>query len=137
MKWTEIILLTLFCTFSTTAPAVDLCVKINTNNCTTMHSGSNTEITVTCDHDVEYSVLSICADSAGSSNGESDIDIEQSHIKDGGVNCWCKIIFPIYTPWIFYFPSTDKSHYDNATDCEQNCSTLCYNKISNLTSHAQ
>lgn len=76
--------------------------------------GAKTDRARTCG-DTDYNFVGICSTKAGTT-GDSHAMLTY---EAGGTNCWCKMISPAVSDWVFY------ASYANESTCMSNCSGKC------------
>lgn len=109
-----------------TAPAIAVqkCVALDmdTTQCTASFTPSySTEWSVNCTTDgvsVPITGIATCSSTAGSEEGEVVDTVEMPQSSGGNWYCWCKMISPAVSSWVFY---SSMSY----SFCWQKCADYC------------
>ena len=104
------------------ATAVTKCVALNSSTrCTSENPGYNVaDWTSTCTTNgvsTPISGIGICSANAGSATGATATELEISSTADENVNCWCRMISPAVSHWVF--------HRSLGNSCARHCATYC------------
>lgn len=68
-----------------------------------------------------------CSSTDGGSEGATATELDVSYTAGENMNCWCKMISPAVSRWVFFFssgPGEDAS-------CNANCAASCANRVKN------
>ena len=63
--------------------------------------------------------IGICSANAGSAKGATATELEMSSTADDNLNCWCKMVSPAVSRWVFF--SARASVGNCAYACANNC----------------
>lgn len=126
MKLKILIAGAMLCAITTTgAHAVTKCVALNSS--TTCDPGSitqyqnHTDWAATCTTNgvsTPISGIGICSSTKGASQYATATELDRSSTADENLNCWCRMISPAVSRWVFYSSSS-------ADICAKNCALLC------------
>lgn len=94
--------------------------------CTTNTGGGTLDWSVTCTRDsVTTPIVGIagCSSQDGGTQGMGAVSITTESDGDANSFCWCKMVSPAVSSWIFYKDAMTTG------DCAYNCATDCANAI--------
>ena len=102
------------------AYAVTKCVKLTSSTTCTSHSGEvgQSNWSATCGG-IEIQGDAFCGSQRGGSTGTRLKKVTTSLTSDDNVHCWCKMVSPAVSSWVFVVSST------TAGGCAYNCASLC------------
>ncbi len=108
------------------AHAVQKCVALDasTTTCTSTAASGNADWSATCTTNgtsVPIKGIAMCSNQAADATyGTSDAITTVSSTSDTtNVNCWCKMVEPAVSSWVFIYAYTSAGH------CAANCSGNC------------
>ena len=112
------------------ATAVTKCVALNSNTtCTQEYPGDNvSDWTSTCTTNgvsTPIKGIGICSADKGNAVGSTATVLRISATLDENANCWCRMISPAVSRWVF------SNTHSPAEICPQACSDYCTGKIWN------
>ena len=122
----------MLCAITTTgAHAVTKCFALNTGLrtvCTSDYSQYEyrTDWAATCTTNgvsTPISGIGICSSTDGGSLGATATELDISSTVDENLNCWCKMISPAVSRWVFYFS------FGSAGDCAWECARYCASSV--------
>ena len=125
----------MLCAITTTgAHAVTECFALNSSSTTCTSSPSqyqyHTDWAATCTTNgvsTPISGIGICSSTKGASQYATATELDTSDTADNNKHCWCKMISPAVSRWVFN-PSSPSAGY-----CAQFCATLCANFVQGFT----
>ncbi len=128
-----LILTTLGAILTAPAIAVQKCVALNSmaSTCTSTPASGNADWSATCastsDTSVPIKGIAMCSNQkANEAYGTSDAITTVSSTTDTtNVNCWCKMVEPAVSSWVYIFAGTSASY------CASNCSGTCADRARN------
>ena len=100
------------------AYAVTKCVKLTPSTTCTTFSGNGSNWSVTCGG-IEIQGVAFCGSQKGGSKGETSETVTTSSTSDDNKYCWCKMVSPAVSPWVFRYSDTSVGY------CAVNCAGLC------------
>ena len=100
--------------------AVTKCVKLTSSTTCTSYSGviGRSNWSATCGG-IEIQGVAFCGSRNGGSIGTKSETVTTSSTSDNNKYCWCKMVSPAVSSWVFSFSYTD------AGSCANNCATNC------------
>ena len=100
--------------------AVTKCVKLTSSTTCTYSSGAfgQSNWSATCGG-IEIQGVVFCGSQNGGSIGTKSETVTTSSTSDNNKYCWCKMVSPAVSSWVFSFSYTD------AGSCANNCATNC------------
>ena len=105
------------------AYAVTKCVKLTPSTTCTSTSGAlgQSNWSATCGG-IEIQGVGFCGSQKGGSAGAPTETVMISSTADDNIDCWCKMVSPAVSSWVFYnYPSTSAGY------CAFNCAYDCAN----------
>ncbi|MBR2393170.1 MAG: hypothetical protein IKB05_01630 [Alphaproteobacteria bacterium] len=126
----KLLTLTALCALLTApATAVQKCVALDeTSTCSaTFPENLSTDWSAQCSTNetvVNIKGLSLCSNKAGDTNGDTADYITMSGSINENIRCWCRIISPGVTPWV-YLVTLDSSFIS----CMVNCRAWCMQSV--------
>ena len=117
----------MLCAITTTgAHAVTKCAALNSSSttCTSdyVQYQKHTDWAATCTTNgvsTPISGIGICSSTRGRSTGQTATELDISSTSDNNKHCWCKMISPFVSRWVFF------GSYPSAGDCDLNCAVPC------------
>ena len=117
------------------ASAVQKCVALNSlaSTCTSTPANGNADWSATCASTTDTSVpikgIAMCSNQkANAAFGTSDAITTVSSATDTtNVNCWCKMVEPAMSSWVYVHTGTSASY------CASNCSGVCADRARNYS----
>ena len=105
------------------AYAVTKCVKLTSSTTCTSHSGAvgQSNWSATCGG-IEIQGVAFCGSQNGGSIGATTETVTTSFTSDDNKYCWCKMVSPAVSSWVFYDESGT-----SASDCPYFCAMYCAN----------
>ena len=102
------------------AYAVTKCVKLTSSTTCTSYSGATNQSnwSATCGG-IEIQGVALCGYQYGGSNGATTETVTFSSNSDNNKNCWCKMVSPAVSAWVFYDSAP------TAGDCAYTCADGC------------
>ena len=100
------------------AYAVTKCVKLTSSTTCTTFSGNGSNWSATCGG-IEIQGVAFCGSRKGGSMGATTESVTISSTSDNNKYCWCKMVSPAVSPWVFGTPLT------SAGLCADNCADQC------------
>ena len=122
----------MLCAITTTgAHAVTKCFALNTGlrtACTTdpFQYEYRTDWAATCTTNgvsTPISGIGICSSTDGGSPGATATELDISSTVDENLNCWCRMISPAVSRWVFYL------WFGSAGDCAWECARYCASSV--------
>ena len=104
------------------AAAVTKCVALNSSSTTcTSPSGpyGQSNWSATCGG-IEIQGVAFCGSQNGGSIGTKSETVTTSSVSDDNKYCWCKMVSPAVSSWVFYNYSSTSAGY-----CAYNCAYDC------------
>ena len=101
------------------AYAVTKCVKLTPSTTCTTSSGNGSNWSATCGG-IEIQGVAFCGSQDGGSTGTKSETVTTSSNSDDNKNCWCKMVSPAVSSWVFYNYSSTSASY-----CAYNCAYDC------------
>ena len=98
------------------AYAVTKCVKLTSSTTCTSPSGNGSNWSVTCGG-IEIQGVAFCGSQDGGTMGAISENVTTS--TDDNKCCWCKMVSPAVSSWVFSHSST------SAGNCTKNCAYNC------------
>lgn len=121
---------------ATPAAAVQKCVALDasTTTCTSTSTKGNADWSATCttnDTSVPIKGIAMCSNQqADTTDGTSDaITTVSSSTDTTNMYCWCKMVEPAVSPWIYV------SQTVSASECASLCSYVCAGRIRNNSTY--
>ena len=105
------------------AYAVTKCVKLTSSTTCTSHSAGagQSNWSATCGG-IKIQGVAFCGSQKGGSDGATTESVTTSSNPDNNKYCWCKMVSPAVSSWVFYnYPSTSAGY------CAFNCAYDCAN----------
>ena len=106
------------------AYAVTKCVKLTPSTTCTTSSGNGSNWSATCGG-VSVSGVAFCGSQDGGSEGKTSETVTTSTTSDDNKYCWCKMVSPAVSSWVFVTSST------TAGGCVYNCASVCAGRARN------
>ncbi len=105
------------------AYAVTKCVKLTSSTTCTSSSGAlgQSNWSATCGG-IEIQGVAFCGSQDGGSEGKTSETVTTSPASADNKNCWCKMVSPAVSSWVFY-ESSGVSAGSCATTCAYSCAT--------------
>ena len=105
------------------AYAVTKCVKLTSSTKCTSSSGAvgQSNWSATCGG-IEIQGVAFCGSQDGGSEGKTSETVTTSPASEYNKNCWCKMVSPAVSSWVFY-ESSGVSAGSCATTCAYSCAT--------------
>ena len=100
------------------AYAVTKCVKLTPSTLCTTSSSNGSNWYATCGG-IEIQGVAFCGSQEGASEGVTTETVTTSSTSDDNRHCWCKMVSPAVSSWVFSFSYTD------AGSCTSNCAYSC------------
>ena len=102
------------------AYAVTKCVKLTSSTTCTSYSGTagQSNWSATCGG-IEIQGVAFCGSQKGGSAGAKSETVTTSPASDDNVHCWCKMVSPAVSSWVFAASSS------YAGSCATNCAFSC------------
>ena len=100
------------------AYAVTKCVKLTSSTTCTTPSGSGSNWSATCGG-IEIQGVAFCGSQKGGSSGETSETVTTSSTGDDNKHCWCKVVSPAVSSWVYYASPPD------AGTCANTCADSC------------
>ena len=100
------------------AYAVTKCVKLTPSTTCTTSSGNGSNWSATCGG-IEIQGVAFCGSRKGGSMGTKSETVTTSSTSDNNKYCWCKMVSPAVSSWVFSFSYTDAGSC--ATTCAYGC----------------
>ena len=100
------------------AYAVTKCVKLTSSTTCTSPSGNGSNWSVTCGG-IEIQGVAFCGSQSGVSIGTKSENVTTSSNSDDNKHCWCKMVSPAVSSWVFYVSIT------SAGGCVDGCAYAC------------
>ena len=102
------------------AYAVTKCVKLTPSTTCTSYSGAvgQSNWSMTCGG-IEIQGVAFCGSQNGGSIGTKSETVTTSSTSDNNKYCWCKMVSPAVSSWVFYYSGT------SAGNCGRNCAGNC------------
>ncbi len=102
------------------AYAVTKCVKLTSSTTCTSVSGAfgQSNWSATCGG-IEIQGVAFCGSQNGGSMGTKSEKVTTSSTSDDNKNCWCKMVSPAVSRWVFAYT------HDSAGHCADGCSNNC------------
>ena len=113
------------CAITTGAHAVTKCVALNSSNttCSYKSPGDNiTDWTSTCTTNgvsTPIKGIGICSSTNGGAKGATATELEVSSATDKNLHCWCRMISPAASRWVFNYSETVAAY------CARYCTDSC------------
>ena len=101
--------------------AVTKCVKLTSSTTCTNTSGSGSNWYVTCGG-IAIQGVAFCGSKGGGSTGTKSRTVTTSATSDDNKHCWCKMVSPAVSSWVFNYWFTPAP---SAGNCAYNCATRC------------
>ena len=101
------------------AYAVTKCVKLTSSTTCTTFSGNGSNWSATCGG-IEIQGVAFCGSRKGGSMGATTESVTISSTSDNNKYCWCKMVSPAVSSWVFYNYSSTTAGY-----CAYNCAYDC------------
>ena len=100
--------------------AVTKCVKLTSSTTCTSYSGAvgQSNWSMTCGG-IEIQGVAFCGSQNGGSIGTKSVTVTTSSTSDNNKYCWCKMVSPAVSSWVFYYSGT------SAGNCARNCAGNC------------
>ena len=109
------------------AYAVTKCVKLTSSTTCMNRSSSGSNWSITCGG-IEIQGVAFCGSQNGGSAGTKSKNVTTSSTSDNNKNCWCKMVSPAVSSWVFANSRT------SAGSCVVDCASSCgYNAQLNST----
>ena len=104
------------------AYAVTKCVKLTSSTTCTSHSGAydQSNWSITCGG-IEIQGVAFCGSQNGGSIGATTESVTISSTIDDNKYCWCKMVSPAVSSWVFVISSTSAGRC--ASYCAYNCAS--------------
>ncbi len=118
----KILIAGVMCLMTGAGYAATRCVALEAETTTCRGSGSaNGEVdwTATCttgDIETEITGIAVCSSISGTTQFETRDTLNQSY-ENGAVHCWCRMISPAISSWVYYMNLDD--------ECDDGCSYRC------------
>ena len=100
------------------AYAVTKCVKLTPSTTCTTSSGNGSNWSATCGG-IAIQGVAFCGYQDGGSEGKTSENVTASSTSNNNKYCWCKMVSPAVSPWVFGTPLT------SAGLCADNCADQC------------
>ena len=102
------------------AMAVTKCVKLNSSTTCSSSSGAyrQSNWSATCGG-VSIQGVAFCGSQDGGSAGATTDAVTTSSTSDNNKYCWCKMVSPAVSRWVFNYASA------SAGSCANSCATYC------------
>ena len=100
------------------AYAVTKCVKLTSSTTCTGPSGNGSNWSATCGG-IEIQGVAFCGSQDGGSIGATTESVTISSTIDDNKHCWCKMVSPAVSSWVFSLTSTSADFC--ATSCAGHC----------------
>ena len=100
------------------AVAVTKCVKLTSSTTCSNYSNSGSNWSATCG-DVPIQGVAFCGSQNGGSVGATTDAVTTSRNADDNKYCWCKMVSPAVSRWVFYNASTSVGY------CVYSCASAC------------
>ena len=100
------------------AYAVTKCVKLTPSTTCPTSSGNGSNWSATCGG-IEIQGVAFCGSRKDGSIGATSETVTTSPNSDNNKNCWCKMVSPAVSSWVFY------GSFSSAGDCAVRCAGLC------------
>lgn len=102
------------------AMAVTKCVKLNSSTTCSSYSGlaSQSNWSATCGG-VSIQGVAFCGSQNGGSTGATTGAVTTSSTIDNNKYCWCKMVSPAVSSWVFY------GDRESASNCARLCARIC------------
>ena len=106
------------------AYAVTKCVKLTSSTTCTSYSGvvGQSNWSATCGG-IKIQGVAFCGSQDGGSTGTKSGTVTTSSTSDNNKYCWCKMVSPAVSPWVFGTPLTSGGL------CTSSCSYSCANLV--------
>ena len=101
------------------AYAVTKCVKLTSSTTCTGPSGNGSNWSATCGG-IEIQGVAFCGSQNGVLAGTKSENVTTSSTSDNNKYCWCKMVSPAVSRWVFYPADTLLAGY-----CTHSCAYLC------------
>ena len=118
------------CAITTTgAHAVTKCVALNSSTTCTSNDSlylNHADWAATCTTNgvsTPISGIGICVNTEGGSIGSISTELVPSSISDNNRYCWCRMISPAVSRWVFYGSTA------SAGVCDRRCAYICANVV--------
>ena len=98
--------------------AVTKCVKLTPSTTCTTFSGNGSNWSTTCGG-IAIQGVTLCGSQDGGSPGKTSETVTTSSTSDNNKYCWCKMVSPAVSSWVFLISNT------SAGDCAYACATNC------------
>ena len=100
--------------------AVTKCVKLTSSTTCTSFSGAvgQSNWSATCGG-IEIQGVAFCGSQDGGSAGTKSENVTTSTTSDDNYYCWCKMVSPAVSSWVFYFEEMPAGY------CAYNCANNC------------
>ena len=102
------------------AVAVTKCVKLNSSTTCSTSSGEygQSNWSATCGG-VSIQGVAFCGSQDGGSTGATTDAVTTSSTSDNNKYCWCKMVSPAVSSWVFY------GDRGSASNCARLCARIC------------
>ena len=100
------------------AYAVTKCVKLTPSTTCTTSSGNGSNWSATCGG-IAIQGVAFCGSQNGGSMGTKSENVTTSPTSDDNKYCWCKMVSPAVSSWVFGTPLT------SAGTCADKCANSC------------
>lgn len=126
----------LFFTAHNSAVCVDLCMKESNFSAKSTYSKATTNYVIwSGGHD--FHGVFVCSSTSGTNDTEANTTIYQyTGNEDLGKYCWCRLLSPLVTGWIFYANGATAA-FSNTAACESGCKDLCFKNIEKMFNRAR
>lgn len=105
---------------TTGAHAVTKCVKLTSSTTCSNSSAGGSNWTANCG-DIKIQGVAFCGSQDGGSVGATTSFVQTNYISDNNKYCWCKMVSPAVSLWIFY------DEFTSAGVCINSCASYCMN----------
>ena len=112
------IYLGIICLLCTPAHAATKCVALNASStCTKRSNPSLSDWNATCSN-IPVKGIGVCSSTPGSTAGQTADTLETAYNADENGYCWCKMVSPAVSRWVF-------NYYGTTTSCMPYCAHSC------------
>ena len=107
--------------------AVTKCVKLSSSTTCYNNSGERGQSnwSATCGG-ISIQGIGFCGSQYGGSIGKTTDTVETSRFNDDNKYCWCRMISPAVSRWVFIMG------YQSAGDCANSCASVCAPNVLNF-----
>ncbi len=101
------------------AAAVTKCVKLNSSTTCSAYSGIANQSNWSATCGVSIQGVAFCGSQNGGSTGATTGAVTTSSTIDNNKYCWCKMVSPAVSRWVFY------GDRESASNCVSICARIC------------